>query len=177
MNKCSVPERQQKEYYYTLKRTVFKCDLNLASEIEWSCKYAGSPFQEVGAENEEPLLPLYTVYEQEQEADQPWQIGVEDVPQLHQPAYNVLQDNLVPIRASTCMSWHTVYMLFAVGKWASATVFSCGPWHLHDQEVARWVELQISKQTADVWLSQLKLAVKYETAIKYETSSCVIGLL
>ena len=31
-------------YYYTLKRTVFKCDLNLANEIEWSCKYAGSPF-------------------------------------------------------------------------------------------------------------------------------------
>ena len=43
-------------------------------------------------------------YEQEQKADQPWQIEVEDVPQLHQPAYNVLQDNLVPIRASTCMS-------------------------------------------------------------------------
>ena len=49
------------------------------------------------------------------------------------------------------MSWHTVYKLFAVGNWASATVFSCGPWHSHDQGVERWVGLQISRRTAVVW--------------------------
>ena len=43
-------------------------------------------------------------YEQEQEAGQLRKIGAEDVPQLHQPKRNVLQDNLVLIRASTCMS-------------------------------------------------------------------------
>ena len=57
VNKCSVHERQQKKNYHTLNRTVFKCDLNFAHEIEWSCKYTGSPFQEVGAENEKPQLP------------------------------------------------------------------------------------------------------------------------
>ena len=100
---------------------------------------------------------VHSFYEEEQEAGQSWQIEAEDVPQLHQPECNVLPDNLVPIHASTCMSWHTVYMLFAVRKWASATVFSRGPWHSHDQEAARWVELQISKRTAVVWPSQLKI--------------------
>ena len=61
VKKCPVPERHQRENYYTLNRTVFKCDLNFANEIEWSCEYPRSPFQEVGAENEKPRLPTYTV--------------------------------------------------------------------------------------------------------------------
>ena len=35
--------------------------------------------------------------------------------------------------------------------------FSCGPWHSHNQEAARCVKLQISKRTAVVWPSQLKI--------------------
>ena len=73
------------------------------------CKYPGSPFQEVGAAEMKNLYFQCTVLraaEQEQEAGQSWQIGAEDVPQLHQPAgIQCLDiDNLVPIRASTRMS-------------------------------------------------------------------------
>ena len=83
--------------------------MNLAKEIEWSCIYPGSLFQEIGAENEKPLYyQCAQFYEQEQEAGQSSVVvdrsRSRDVPKLHQPERNVLQDNLVSIRASTCMS-------------------------------------------------------------------------
>ena len=122
--------------------------MNLAKEIECLANIQGAHSRKSVPKMKNLYYQCAQFYEQEQEAGQSWQIGARDVPQLHQPERNVLQDNLVPICASTCMSWHTVYTLFAVGKWASATVFPCGPWHSHDQEAARWVELQI-KGAAD----------------------------
>ena len=152
--KCSIPERYQKVKLLYFKQNGFQMWFEF-SQRNWIVLQISREF--IPGSRCRLYYQCAQFYEQEQEAGQSWQIGAGDVPQLHQPERNVLQDNLVPIRASTCMSWHTVCMLFAVGKWASATDFSCCQWRSHDQEAARWVELQISKRTAVVWPSQLKI--------------------
>ena len=71
--------------------------MNLADEIEWSCKYPGK-----GVHSRKSVPKMKNLYfqctqfnEQEQEAGQSWQIGAEDVPQLHQPECNVLQELII----------------------------------------------------------------------------------
>ena len=76
---------------------------------------------------------------------------------------NCTNRNAMSCKISWCQSVQalvchdTQFICYSLWESEPATVFSCGPWHSHDQEAARWVELQISKRTAVVWSSQLKI--------------------